>query len=142
MQRGQGSSRDPKRRQSSPTDPQAARTRHTVTLAHALHSRADRAPASLAIVLPHQLASQPFRPVQHTLLHGFLAAVGPLARELLTEMDILAASAPLPIIRTPRSDPVVARAIGELTPGTGSGDAVGNPRRRYCVHERCLATVD
>lgn len=142
VQRRQCSPSHPERWQSSPTDSHAARTRHTVTLAHALHSRADGAPASFAIVLPHQLASQPFRSLEDTLLHRLLAAVGPFSRKLLTEVYVLAAATPLPIIRAACSDPVVAGAIGELAPGTGPRDAVSDSGCRYCIHERRLATVD
>lgn len=60
-----------------------------MAFAHALHSRANRAPARFAIMLPHQLASQPFWSVQHTLLHGFLATIRPFSREFLSEVDVL-----------------------------------------------------
>lgn len=61
----------------------------TVTLANALHPGANGASAGLAVVLPHQLASQPFGTVQSTLLHRLLAALGPFPRKLFPEVYIL-----------------------------------------------------
>lgn len=61
----------------------------TVTLANALHPGANGASAGLAVVFPHQLASQPFGTVQSTLLHRFLATLGPFPRKLFPEVYIL-----------------------------------------------------
>lgn len=61
----------------------------TVTLAYTLHPRANGTSTGLAIVFPHQLASQSFRPVQNALLYRLLSGFGPFSRKLLSEMYIL-----------------------------------------------------
>jgi hypothetical protein len=64
------------------------------------------------------------------------------SRSCGARIDYLAASAPLPVAGVlPRPDPVVAGAVGELSPGAGPRHAVGDPGSRDRVHEGRLPAI-
>jgi len=60
---------------------------------------------------------------------------------ILSHDTYLAASSPLPIVRTSRSHTIVAGAIGKLASGTSSCNTISDPSCWYGVYERGLSAI-
>jgi len=88
-----------------PADFHGARSRHSVTFAHQLHPTADRSSASFVVVQVHETFGA----------LGILAGVDEFLAELLTESDVLRASAPFESFGGALADLSVASAFGNFT---------------------------